>query len=78
MRARFPTTRPRRCTRRVVLGWAHRHAAVVGHSALFAVYVANFSNYDKTYGSLAGVVIFLVWLWLSNVAILSGPRSTPS
>ena len=47
-------------------------------SALFAVYVANFSNYDKTYGSLAGVVIFLVWLWLSNVAILSGPRSTPS
>ena len=41
-------------------------------SALFAVYVANFSSYDKTYGSLAGVVIFLVWLWLSNVAILLG------
>jgi membrane protein len=41
-------------------------------SAVFAVYVANFSSYDKTYGSLAGVVIFLVWLWLSNVAILLG------
>lgn len=39
-------------------------------SAVFAVYVVNFSSYNKTYGSLAGVVIFLVWLWLSNIAIL--------
>lgn len=41
-------------------------------SGLFAVYVANFSSYDKTYGSLAGIVIFLVWLWLSNIAVLLG------
>lgn len=41
-------------------------------SALFAVYIANFSSYDKTYGSLAGVVIFLVWLWLTNIALLLG------
>jgi membrane protein len=41
-------------------------------SGLFALYVAYFSSYDKTYGSLAGVVIFLVWLWLTNVAILLG------
>lgn len=41
-------------------------------SALFAVYITNFSSYDKTYGSLAGVVIFLVWLWLTNIALLLG------
>jgi membrane protein len=41
-------------------------------SALFALYVANFGSYNKTYGALAGVIIFLVWLWISNVAILLG------
>lgn len=41
-------------------------------SALFALYVANFANYSKTYGSLGGVIIFLVWLWISNVALLLG------
>jgi membrane protein len=41
-------------------------------SALFAFYVANFGSYNKTYGSLAGVIAFLVWLWISNVAVLLG------
>jgi membrane protein len=41
-------------------------------SAGFAVYVANFASYNKIYGSLAGVIIFLVWLWISNIAILLG------
>ena len=41
-------------------------------SAGFAVYVANFGAYNKTYGSLAGIIIFLVWLWISNIAILLG------
>ncbi|HEY0447660.1 YihY/virulence factor BrkB family protein [Actinophytocola sp.] len=38
----------------------------------FAFYVANFASYNKVYGSLAGVVVFLVWLWISNLAILLG------
>ncbi len=41
-------------------------------SALFSLYVADFSSYNKTYGSLAGVVVFLVWLWLTNVSLLLG------
>ena len=41
-------------------------------SAAFALYVANFGSYNKTYGSLGAVIIFLVWLWLTNVAVLLG------
>ena len=41
-------------------------------SALFAFYVANFASYNKTYGTLGGVIAFLVWLWISNVALLLG------
>jgi membrane protein len=41
-------------------------------SGLFAVYVANFGHYNKVYGSIAGVIIFLVWMWISNLAILMG------
>ena len=39
-------------------------------SAAFGFYVANFSSYNKTYGSLAGVIVFLLWLWLTNLALL--------
>lgn len=38
----------------------------------FAVYVANFGSYNKVYGSLAGAVVFLIWLWISNIAVLLG------
>jgi membrane protein len=41
-------------------------------SGLFALYVANFGHYNKVYGSIAGVIIFLIWMWISNVAILLG------
>jgi membrane protein len=41
-------------------------------SALFAFYVANFGSYNKTYGSLAGIVVFLVWFWITNLAVLMG------
>ena len=44
----------------------------VAASAAFGFYVGNFSSYDQTYGSLAGVVVFLLWLWLTNLALLFG------
>lgn len=41
-------------------------------SAAFGFYVAGFSSYGKTYGSLAGVIVFLLWLWITNLALLLG------
>ena len=48
-----------------VLGW-------VIASIAFAFYVGNFGSYNKTYGALAGPIVFLVWLWISNLMILLG------
>ena len=41
-------------------------------SVAFGFYVSNFSSYNKTYGSLAGVIVFLLWLWITNLALLFG------
>ncbi|MDF2144415.1 YihY/virulence factor BrkB family protein [Knoellia sp. p5-6-4] len=41
-------------------------------SVAFGFYVANFGSYNKTYGSLAGVIVFLLWLWITNLALLFG------
>jgi membrane protein len=41
-------------------------------SVAFAFYVANFGSYNKTYGTLAGVIVFLVWMWITNLAVLLG------
>ncbi|MCW2776051.1 MAG: ribonuclease [Nocardioides sp.] len=41
-------------------------------SAAFGLYVAMFASYNKTYGSLAGVIVFLLWLWITNLALLFG------
>jgi membrane protein len=43
-------------------------AASVG----FTVYVANFGSYNATYGALGGIIVFLIWLWIANVAVLLG------
>jgi membrane protein len=48
-----------------VIGW-------VIASFAFALYVANFGSYNKTYGTLAGPIVFLVWLWISNIMVLLG------
>jgi membrane protein len=48
-----------------VLGWA------IG-SVAFALYVSNFGSYNKTYGALAGPIVFLLWLWITNVFVLLG------
>ncbi|KAB2350920.1 YihY/virulence factor BrkB family protein [Actinomadura rudentiformis] len=53
-------------------GSAFAILAWIAASGVFALYVANFGSYNKTYGALAAVVIFLVWMWVSNVAILLG------
>jgi membrane protein len=42
----------------------------------FALYVAAFGSYNKTYGTLGAVIVFLVWLWLSNAAVLLGAEFT--
>ncbi len=41
-------------------------------SAGFALYVANFGSFDKTYGTLGGLIVLLIWFWISNLAILFG------
>ncbi|PZR52976.1 ribonuclease BN [Xylanimonas oleitrophica] len=38
----------------------------------FGIYVTTFSNYSATYGSLAGIIVFLLWLWITNLALLFG------
>ena len=66
---------PERQAAGLPLGHARRVFAVVLWiiaSALFALYVANFSSYNKTYGSLGGVIVFLTWLWITNIIILLG------
>ena len=44
----------------------------LGISALFGLYLSHFNSYEATYGALGGAIIFLTWLWLSNIAILLG------
>ncbi|WP_445151247.1 YihY/virulence factor BrkB family protein [Baekduia sp. Peel2402] len=56
----------------ITIGGAVALVVLLVASAAFAFYVANFSSYNKTYGTLAGVIAFLVWLWVANLAVLFG------
>jgi membrane protein len=44
----------------------------IGASLLLGLYLSRFASYDETYGTLAGVIVFLLWLWIVNVALLFG------
>lgn len=56
----------------ITVGSAVALLAWIVASAAFAFYVANFGSYDKTYGTLGGMVSLLVWFWISNLALLFG------
>ncbi|HEY6760412.1 MAG TPA: YihY/virulence factor BrkB family protein [Baekduia sp.] len=56
----------------ITVGGVVALVVLLAASALFAFYVANFSSYNKTYGALGGVIAFLVWLWVANLAVLLG------
>ncbi|MDX2546391.1 YihY/virulence factor BrkB family protein [Streptomyces sp. WI04-05B] len=64
-------TRP---VHRMAPGGALAVVLLLAVSVGFAVYTAHVSTYDRLYGSLAGIVVFLVWLWLSNLALLVGAQ----
>lgn len=58
----------------VTLGAAAALAIIAVATAGFSFFVVNFSNYNQVYGSLAGVIVFLLWLWLVNIAVVYGAR----
>lgn len=47
---------------------------IIAFSLLFRVYVTNWGNYDKTYGSLGGVMVLLLWLWVSGLVLLGSAQ----
>jgi membrane protein len=70
---RFSTEeRPRVWLRVVTAGSVVATIGWLIASALFAVYTANFASYSKTYGSLASIVVLLIWIWLSSLLVLIG------
>src|SRR6185503_3277116 len=56
----------------ISIGAAFAVVVWVVASVAFGFYVGHFGSYNKTYGSLAGVIVFLLWLWITNLALLLG------
>ncbi|WP_082634228.1 YihY/virulence factor BrkB family protein [Arthrobacter alpinus] len=56
----------------ISIGAAVALVAVIVASAGFGLYVANFSNYNKTYGTIAGMIVLLLWMWIMNLVLLFG------
>ncbi|MEV8144406.1 YihY/virulence factor BrkB family protein [Specibacter sp. NPDC078709] len=56
----------------ISIGAAVALVALVVASAGFGLYVANFSNYNKTYGTIAGMIVLLLWMWIMNLMLLFG------
>lgn len=71
---RYAPNIPRERVRAVLAGAALATLLWLVASAGFSLYVANFGSYANTYGSIAGVIVFLIWLWISNLAILLGAQ----
>jgi len=66
-----PNVRPSRF-RWMSLGAAVAVLVLAIASAAFSLYIANFSNYDRVYGQLAGVIVFALWMWIANMSLLVG------
>ncbi|MCE7482992.1 MULTISPECIES: YihY/virulence factor BrkB family protein [Microbacterium] len=66
-----PNIRPPRF-RLISLGAAVALAVLAVASAGFGLYIANFANYERVYGSFAGVIVFALWMWIANMALLVG------
>ncbi|MEU1827278.1 YihY/virulence factor BrkB family protein [Streptomyces abikoensis] len=65
---------PSRPLRKMAPGGALAVVVLLAASLGLAVYTSHVSTYNRLYGSLGGVVVFLIWLWLSNLALLSGAQ----
>jgi membrane protein len=68
----FPNLKPRLKLKDVIWGSMFSTAFWLISSFLFAFYVNNFSNYTLIYGSIAGIIVFLLWLFISSIILLTG------
>ena len=71
---RYGPSRAEARRRWISWGSAFATATWIGASLLFSWYVANFGNYNKTYGSLGAIIGFMTWIWISIIVVLVGAK----